>query len=169
MQRPWKVCRSQCMEFSVLLFPQTCTHKIYTTKVYFHAKLIGASPVVIACKTTKLFKFLHSQTQHNPTIGLHPATLYLSFFLIIVYVIQRIHNSIRNVNQVCTQTIKTEKNNDSDQQNHLIMGQLHVCITHAQLCPLKVSYTTTSHYKCMRGGNGWMGMEYWHTYTCHLV
>ena len=42
--------------------------KCIVPEVHFHVKLIGASPVVIACKMAKLFKFLHSQTQRDPTI-----------------------------------------------------------------------------------------------------
>ena len=43
-------------------------HKFTVPEVHFHAQSIGASPVVIACKTAKLFKFLHLQTQRDPTI-----------------------------------------------------------------------------------------------------
>ena len=69
MQRTRKVCRSQCMGFSVLLLSQTRTRtKFIVPEVHFHAESIGPSPVVITRKMAKLFKFLHSQTQGDPTI-----------------------------------------------------------------------------------------------------
>ena len=69
MQRTGKVCHSQCMRFSVSLPLQTHSHtKFIVPEAHFHAKLIDASPAVIACKTAKLFKFLHSPTQCDCTI-----------------------------------------------------------------------------------------------------
>ena len=69
MQRMRKVCHSQCMGFSVSLLLQTHTRTNFTVpEVHFHAEAIGASPVVTGRKTAKLSKFLHSQTQRDPTI-----------------------------------------------------------------------------------------------------
>ena len=55
--------------FSFAFFTNSYMHKLYSTKVHFYVKSIGASPVVIAREMEKLFKFLHSQTECNPTIG----------------------------------------------------------------------------------------------------
>ena len=69
MQRTRIACHSQCMGFSVSLLLQNCTHtKCIVPKANFHAESIGASPIVIARKTAKLFKFFHLQTQCDPTI-----------------------------------------------------------------------------------------------------
>ena len=70
MQRKQTVCSSQCIGFYVSLLSQTHTHtKFIVPGLHFHAKSIGASPVVIAhkCKMAKLFKFLYSQTQRDCT------------------------------------------------------------------------------------------------------
>ena len=57
------------MGFSVSLLLQTHTRtKFIVPEVHFHTKSIRASPVVIARKAAKLFKFLHLQTQQDPTI-----------------------------------------------------------------------------------------------------
>ena len=70
-QRTRKVCRSQCMGFSTSLLSQTRTRtKFIGPEAHFHAESIGASPVVIARKTAKLFRFFHLQTQRDPTIVL---------------------------------------------------------------------------------------------------
>ena len=69
MQRTRKVCRSQRIGFSVSLPSQTRTRtKFIVPEAHFHAKSIGASSVVIACKTAKLFKILYSPTQRDRTI-----------------------------------------------------------------------------------------------------
>ena len=48
---------------------QTCTStKFIVPEVHFHTKSNGASPVVIARKKAKLFKFLYSQTRRYPNI-----------------------------------------------------------------------------------------------------
>ena len=55
----------------VLLLSQIRTRTKFTVpEAHFHAESIGASPVVIACKMAMLFKFLHLQTQCDPTIVL---------------------------------------------------------------------------------------------------
>ena len=52
---------------SLLLQTHTCT-KFIVPEVHFHNESIGTSPVVIARKTAKLFKFLDSPTPRNRTI-----------------------------------------------------------------------------------------------------
>ena len=37
-------------------------------EVHFRTDTIGASPALIACKTTKSFKLLYSPTQRGPTL-----------------------------------------------------------------------------------------------------
>ena len=55
--------------FFVSLLVQTHTRAKFTVPVaYFHAKPIGASPVIIAFKMEKLSKFLYLQTQCKHTI-----------------------------------------------------------------------------------------------------
>ena len=49
-------------------FANSHTHKIIVPKARFHAESIGTSPVRIACKMTKLFKFLQGPTQRERTI-----------------------------------------------------------------------------------------------------
>ena len=44
------------------------TKKMIVPEAHFHAELIGTSPVKIAHKTAKLFKFLQGPTQHERTI-----------------------------------------------------------------------------------------------------
>ena len=69
MHRMQKVSHSQCMGFSVSILSRTRTCTKFTLpEVHFHTEAIGASLIVIACKMAKLFNFLHSQTQHDPTI-----------------------------------------------------------------------------------------------------
>ena len=57
--------------FGFAIFPTSymCTQtKFIVPEAHFHTESISASPVVIARKTAKLFKFLHLPTQRNRTI-----------------------------------------------------------------------------------------------------
>ena len=55
--------------FCFATFANLYTYKFIVSEAHFYADTIGASPVVIACKVAKLFKFLYSPTQRGPTIG----------------------------------------------------------------------------------------------------
>ena len=46
-------------------FVNSHTHKIIVSEVHFHAESIGTSPVRIARKMAKLFKFLQGQLNAN--------------------------------------------------------------------------------------------------------
>ena len=54
--------------FCSAIFANWHTHKFIVPEVHFDAELIGASPVKIALKTAKLFKFLQVPTQRERTI-----------------------------------------------------------------------------------------------------
>ena len=55
---------------SVWLLSQTRTStKIIGLEARFHAESMGASPVIIARKTVKLFEFLHVHSQREHTIA----------------------------------------------------------------------------------------------------
>ena len=57
------------MGFSVLLLLQTRTRaKFIVPEAHFHTESIVQLPLVIACKTAMLLKFLHSPTQRDCTI-----------------------------------------------------------------------------------------------------
>ena len=53
------------MGFSVSLL---YTHKFIAPEARFRAKSIRASPIIIACKTAKLFKFLQVHSHRKCTI-----------------------------------------------------------------------------------------------------
>ena len=70
MLRKQKICCWQCMGLSVSLLLQThtCT-KFAAPEACFHAELISASPIIIACKTVQLCKFLLVHCQCKRTIN----------------------------------------------------------------------------------------------------
>ena len=54
--------------FCFATFTNSYTYKLIVPEAHFHVDTIGASPALIARKTAKLFTFLYSLTQRDPTI-----------------------------------------------------------------------------------------------------
>ena len=54
--------------FRLATFTNSHKHKFVVSEARFHAESIGASPVIIAHKTAKLFKFLQVHSQHERPI-----------------------------------------------------------------------------------------------------
>ena len=52
-----KICCSQCMMLFATVFSDFDCYKFAVREAHFWAESIGASPVIIACKLGKLFKF----------------------------------------------------------------------------------------------------------------
>ena len=54
---------------SLATYAKSHTHKFIVAVAHCDAESIGASPVIMACKTAKLFKFLQVPTECERTIG----------------------------------------------------------------------------------------------------
>ena len=54
--------------FHLAIFANSHKHKFIVPEARFHADSIGTSPVIIARKTAKLFKFLQLHSQRKRTI-----------------------------------------------------------------------------------------------------
>ena len=55
--------------FCLATFANSHAHKFIVPEAHFDAESVGASPVKIALKTAKLFKFLQVPTQRERTIA----------------------------------------------------------------------------------------------------
>ena len=66
--------------FSLATFANSHMHKIILPEAHFHAESIGTSPVKIARKTAKLFKFLQGPTQRKRTVSRNKNTRRLPYY-----------------------------------------------------------------------------------------
>ena len=51
------VCHSQCMVFCLTAFSDFNRYKFYVCEAHFYSESIGASPMIAACNSGKLFAF----------------------------------------------------------------------------------------------------------------